>query len=560
MKWTPACRLHELPVGSTRLFSTGEHRIALVRSAERLFAVDNACPHEGYPLIQGDVRGHLLTCIWHNYKFDLRDGACVMGEEDVRSWPVRVVDDLVEVGIEERPVPIERLFASLETGLHQRRVGQAARDLTRLLAAGISQDRLLGWVAAYDARFAEWGSTHVLPLAADLGAYAPHEQPELVLMQAFELASETHVRRPERAPPKARFTTATPAQVADQLRRKVEAEQAVEAEALLRGALNRGWGPREVEPMLFGLCADHFLDFGHALIYSSKVCGLLSRAGWEEFAPSVLGTLVYGITNGTREDLLPQWAGWRKRVAQLDLQALWARRIRGGPPTWDRSGVQARMVHGKAPDAFAALVQALEQGLPVADLLDLLALGACERMLRLDLSHDPNPELQNGWLDVSHILTFAVAVREVLERWEDPRCLLLVFQLLHFVNMAKALDGAPQPVVRERGDLAERIRAGDVDGAIGVAAASPPEQVAALLMDLPLRDIATRPIVVAHLIKTAVAARTLHRELRGDASATLPLLACVRFFTAPKDQRFLQRRVFDAVGLVREGRIPRTLT
>ena len=559
MRWTPAYSLHELPVGQARLFQTGAHRIALFHTKEGIFAVDNACPHEGYPLIQGDVKGCLLTCVWHNYKFDLRNGDCVMGEEAVRSWPVRVVDDLIEVGIDERPPPIEKFWASLQTGLQQRRVGQVARDLSRLLRAGVDFDVLLGHAAAYDARHAEWGTGHALALAADLRHYRQHPQPELVLMQVYELIADSHVRRPARPQPKARFTTATPQQLGQQMRKRVENEQAQDAEAMLLGGLKRGWGPREVEPWLFALCADHFLDFGHALIYSTKVCDLLVHAGWETYAPQVLGTLIYGITNGTREDLLPTWAGWRKRMAALDLEALWQARILGGPAFWDREGLAQTLTFAKPPEAFEALAQALAKGIPIPDVLDLLALGACERMLRLDLSHDPDPTLQNGWLDVTHILTFAVAVREAVERWEDPQALRLVFQLLHFVNHSRALDSLAQPVVPEQGDLTSALMVHDVDAAVGIAAASDPDAVWDLLLDLPLRDVATRPIVVTHLIKTTLAARQLARELP-ERDAQKPLLACVRFYAAPKDERFLQRRVHDAVTLVAEGRIPRSLT
>ena len=559
MRWTAAYRLHELPIGSSRLFKTGDYRIALFRNDEGVFAVDNACPHEGYPLIQGDVRGCVLTCVWHNYKFDLRTGDCVMGEEAVRSWPVRVVDDLIEVGIEDRPPPVERFWESLRTALQQRRVGQAARDVSRLISAGVSKDQLLGYAALYDARHAEWGASHALALAADLRHY-DHPQTELVLMQVFEFLADAHVRRPARERPKARWTTSTPEQVGALLRKRVEAEKTEDAEALVLGALKRGWGPTEVEPWLFVLCADHFLDFGHALIYSTKVCALLTHAGWEEHAPEVLGTLVYGITNGTREDLLPAWSGWRKRMDGLDLDALWQRRILGGPVSWDREGLGRTLAFAKAAEAFEALVQALSKGIPVADVLDVLALGACQRMLRFDLAHDPDPSLQNGWLDVSHILTFAVAVREALERWEDPRALRLVFQLLHFVNHSNVLDGPPQAIVTTEGDLGAALLHRDVDAAVGIAAASDPEAVWSLLLDLPLRDVATRPIVAAHLIKTTLAARRLSRELAGEPGALLPLYATVRFYAAPKDERFLQRRVHDAVNLVRDGSIPRSLT
>ena len=100
-----------------------------------MHAVDNLCPHEGYPLAEGYVQGCVLTCAWHNYKFDLRDGACVMGEEAVRAYPVRVKAGVVHVDMAE-PDPstaIPGLWSSLDVGLTDYRMGRVARDAVRLL-------------------------------------------------------------------------------------------------------------------------------------------------------------------------------------------------------------------------------------------------------------------------------------------------------------------------------------------------------------------------------------------------------------------------------------------
>ena len=58
-----------------------------------MHALDHACPHEGYGLTQGTLDGNLLTCAWHNLKFRVDDGVCVLGEEDVRAHPVTVRRD-----------------------------------------------------------------------------------------------------------------------------------------------------------------------------------------------------------------------------------------------------------------------------------------------------------------------------------------------------------------------------------------------------------------------------------------------------------------------------------
>ena len=93
-----------------------------------MFALDHACPHEGYGLTQGELDGDLLTCAWHNWKFRVDDGACVLGEEDVRTHAVdrrrrrrRAASTLVE------PDPAE---------LRPQLLGQpAARDRQRTTSA-----------------------------------------------------------------------------------------------------------------------------------------------------------------------------------------------------------------------------------------------------------------------------------------------------------------------------------------------------------------------------------------------------------------------------------------
>ena len=82
----------DLPVGSLRMARAGDRRLCVARTASGVYALDHACPHEGYGLTQGVLEGNVLTCAWHNWKFRVDDGACVLGEEDVhpRILPARL--------------------------------------------------------------------------------------------------------------------------------------------------------------------------------------------------------------------------------------------------------------------------------------------------------------------------------------------------------------------------------------------------------------------------------------------------------------------------------------
>jgi nitrite reductase/ring-hydroxylating ferredoxin subunit len=54
-----------------------EMTLALFRVGGRCYAIENACPHRGGPLSEGEVKDHVVTCPWHGWTWDLRTGANV---------------------------------------------------------------------------------------------------------------------------------------------------------------------------------------------------------------------------------------------------------------------------------------------------------------------------------------------------------------------------------------------------------------------------------------------------------------------------------------------------
>src|SRR5215813_14117736 len=51
-----------------------EHPIAVFYDGGKIKAVDNRCPHMGFPLSKGGVHEGILTCYWHHARFDLASG------------------------------------------------------------------------------------------------------------------------------------------------------------------------------------------------------------------------------------------------------------------------------------------------------------------------------------------------------------------------------------------------------------------------------------------------------------------------------------------------------
>jgi nitrite reductase/ring-hydroxylating ferredoxin subunit len=73
--------------------------IAVFWVGGELVAVDNACPHEGNPLVEGEILGDSLTCAYHGWRFDLATGACLFGDEPVRRYPVEARGDEVWIAL-----------------------------------------------------------------------------------------------------------------------------------------------------------------------------------------------------------------------------------------------------------------------------------------------------------------------------------------------------------------------------------------------------------------------------------------------------------------------------
>jgi nitrite reductase/ring-hydroxylating ferredoxin subunit len=576
-RWIRAFLLDELPVGDARVVRKGGAQVAVFRPGpDTLYAVANQCPHEGYPLARGYVTDCVVTCPWHNYKFDLRDGRCVLGDEDVRTFPVRVVGGAVELDVTEPDPEVvrPRLRASLEAGLLQRKLGQVARDVVRLLRVGATPADLALEAARFDATHAPYGTTHVLPLAVDALALADRfggADAVLPLMQPLDLASEAHQRRSPRPVPAPVAPGPDLEAAGERLLALVRAEDGVAAEALLRGALAAGVERDVIERWLYRLCADHFLDFGHALIYQVKIFDLLDRVGWSH-ASALLPAHLCGIVNGTREDTLPEWEHFRRRLVGVeDELPAWIRTDRAAGPV-DRDAIATALCGGDRDAGYDAVIEALRSG-ALEQVVDGLALAAAERILRFDVGIDADPTVQEGWLDVTHLLTYANALRHAVRRYHEPPLARLILYGVRFVTTAAALelpaerrlsiDPGPAPGSPAAGARAviDAIRGRDGARAASAAAAYlraglEPTPLRQAVEDAMLDDPLTRPIVVAHAIKTCAAAF----EEQAAMARPEPVIALARFLASPVRERPVARLSHEAVRFVVEGRVPRTLT
>ena len=130
MTWEKAASIDKLDCGPV-VFKKSPKQIALFRVGTNVYAVDNRCPHEGYPLAEGEVDDDcVLTCNWHNWKFRLEDGQCILGGDHVRTYPVKEADGHVWVNIEDPPPEVlqRNILSGLKTAFVERDFGRICRD------------------------------------------------------------------------------------------------------------------------------------------------------------------------------------------------------------------------------------------------------------------------------------------------------------------------------------------------------------------------------------------------------------------------------------------------
>src|SRR5258706_15787239 len=145
-------------------------QVLLVASDDRIFAIANRCPHEGYPLSEGTFGpGCVLTCNWHNWKFDLASGAALVGRDPVRAYAVEERGGEIFIDLRDPPAEQRRTRAlrGLEAAILDNDRARMAREAARLGQAGFdAREALVHAFRLCNGRL-EDGMTHAHAAAAD---------------------------------------------------------------------------------------------------------------------------------------------------------------------------------------------------------------------------------------------------------------------------------------------------------------------------------------------------------------------------------------------------------
>src|SRR6187200_3408255 len=131
--------------GKCLSLSIKKHPIALFSYNSEVYALDNRCPHMGFPLSQGTLKDGILTCHWHHARFDLHNGGTFdQWAGDVTSFPVEVRNEN-EVWIDILPAVIDDADSSsyyhLQNGLKRNIPSMIAKTVIAMLGDVASNNK-----------------------------------------------------------------------------------------------------------------------------------------------------------------------------------------------------------------------------------------------------------------------------------------------------------------------------------------------------------------------------------------------------------------------------------
>ena len=519
--WIRAVSVEELRRTGRTVFRLDGRQIALFDTVKGIRACNNRCPHEGYPLREGTLdRDCLLTCNWHNWKFDLETGENQRDGDRLRVYPVEVRAGEVWIEIVDPPVE-EQLAKSLEDlkqGFLDHDYERLAREIARIVGLGVdpaiavkeairwSYDRLeFGWTHAY-AGAADWLALH--------DGHADESENRLIcLLEAMGHMAEDTLR--ERRYP---YAEGVEAWDEEAFCSAVEEEDEARAIRLTRGAVATGdaWGA--MERGLARAALAHYAGFGHSAIYVTKAGALIRRLG-EDIAEPVLVSLVRGLVSAFREDLIPEFKGYGAA-----LEGFGSKPNGSAPAAADYAGLNANKAVAFTAEHGAA---------PALDLFRSLLGANALNMARFDLRHlddlDQPYGSDFGWLDLTHGLTFAEAVLGLCSKYPE----LWPSGLLQMACFSGRNIGRQDEMVD-----ADDWMVSDRDAFFAEAEGR--------LLD----HGQDRYIVSVHLLKTASSVRNLLASGETGRSGELALAALNRLLHSPVRRKMVRRTARQAMRFV----------
>jgi nitrite reductase/ring-hydroxylating ferredoxin subunit len=566
-----AGRLDDVRAAGRMPVRVAGHSLALFFHDGSVHAVDNRCPHMGFPLHRGSVRDGILTCHWHHARFDLESGGTFdQFADEARVFPVEIRDGEVWVDLASRENQRAHRRQRLQDGLERNISLVVAKSVLGLLGGGEDPAEPFRAGLDFGTRYRRAGWGQGLTIHTCMMNLLPHlasEDRPLALYHGLSAVSRDSAGEPPRFVVRPLPSTTTDlATLKGWFRRFVEVRDSEGAERCIVSAVRAGADHVQMADMLFAAATDHrYLDVGHVLDFTNKAFEALDIAGWSH-AELALSSLAQGYAGANR---MEESNSWRNPVDLVEIlhgafeelpDALETGRDRRGG--WEGREELAAVLLGEDGEAIAdALLEALREGVTEEELAGAVAYAAALRIARFPTSNE-----FGDWDTALHTFTFANAVHQGLRRSPSAGLLRGVFDAAMSVHLDRFLNvpparlpepdvpvAAPEELLAELPALLDERQRVDAAGELltrYLHGGGDVDRLLAVMGSLLLREDRN-----FHTIQAVEAAFSQHALLRGTAAGTQVLVAAMRYLAAHSPTMRSQGQTYDIARRLSRGEV-----
>lgn len=449
-----------------------EKGAVVVRAADRpvvvfyndgdLRAVDNRCPHMGFPLHKGSCEDGMITCHWHHARFDACSGCTFdLWADDVEPFDIEVRNGQVYVSSLPRPRDVAaHALHRLRDGMRTNISLIQAKAILALRGAGVSEAQIVREAALFGAdNRDDWASgltsmTAMANLAGTLG----EETAFLALYQGVSrVAADCAGQAPRRPRQRLESDEITLETLGRWLRRWTVVRHRDGAERTLLTAIESGASQRDLAWLLFGAATERpYASTGHLLDFLNKAFELLDMIGWEHAGRVLPGHMAALVSARGGEES----NAWRHPIDLLplvrDIEAKLPELLAAGRgKAWsDEAGLAERILADDPHAILDALSQAIEAGATAEQLGKSLAYAAAMRVARFGTSNEIS-----DWIGALHTFSYCNALHQALKRCDDPVVLRGVVHGALAVYLIRFLNVPPARLPGEKRDDQQRMDA-----------------------------------------------------------------------------------------------------
>lgn len=418
--------LDELAQTNCMMVRVNGHTIVLFKYDDFVYAVDNRCPHMGFPLNRGTVHDGILTCHWHHARFDLASGGTFdQWADDVRAFPVEIRDGDVWVDTAQYDDPEAYQRERLQVGLERNISLVLAKSAINLLKSNIESREPFRLGVDFGVNYRQGGWGQGLTIHTCMHKLSEHLEAEdrpLALYHGLSaVANDSNGMPPRFIVRPLPSLDADIATLRRWFRQFIQVRDDEGAERCVVSAVRAGATQEQLADMLFAAITDHrYVTVGHPLDFTNKALESLDYIGWDN-AELVLTSLVMQFARGNRMEEANAWRHPIDLIAILDdafellPDALASgKRNRGG---WQGRDALIRVLLEDDPYASAsALLDALRAGSAEIELASAVSYAAALRVAQFHTSNE-----FADWDTALHTFTFANAVEQGLRRIGQPQ-------------------------------------------------------------------------------------------------------------------------------------------